>query len=381
MRRYKTANPAAQTNRCWLAGSDATGGSTFMKRLLLISLCGWLAVGTWAATKPVPLTANQVLDEFARTQDRLLSMVYTVTTTEEVKKGSRFYAAEVRTDANRAVSRDSEWGPGTSTPTSQADPYSWITVSDGKAICRYSARGKRPGTLSIYPAKISLGSPDSARRAVLNYNNAGYLFGHFGGVEDRCDIVLRNASELRVRSQPEPVNGVPCLVVGARRTHGNTDEQFTLWFDPAHGYNIARADIRLGPKGESPAAVFRVNQVTFRQVDSVWVPASAEVNSWQRNTNDGSTSSSKIHVRFTAIGVNPKDEPANAFRLDDVRDGSRVYLVGDGFIKGTWQKGRAVDAKGNVLWTPESLAGMETNKRPQTGHSGGADKPTSAGKK
>jgi hypothetical protein len=48
---------------------------------------------------------------------------------------------------------------------------------------------------------------------------------------------------------------------------------------------------------------------------------------------------------------------------------------------GTWQKGRAVDAKGKVFWTPESLAGTETNKRPQTGQSGGADKPTPAGKK
>jgi hypothetical protein len=352
-----------------------------MKRPLLISLCSWLAVGTWAATKPVPLTANQILDEFARTQDRLLSMVYTVTTTEEVKKGSRFNAAGVRTDANRAASRDSEWGPGTSTPTSQADPYSWITISDGKDICRYSARGKRPGTLSIYPAKVSRGSPDSARRAILSYNNAGYLFGHFGGVEDRCDIVLRTASELRVRNQPELVNGTPCLVLEARRLHGNTDEAYILWFDPAHDYHIARADIRLGPKGATPAAMFRVNQVAFRQVEGVWVPSSAEVDSWQRNTRDGSTSSSKIHVRFTTTRVNPKDEPANAFLLDIVRDGSRVYLLGDGFIKGTWQKGRAVDAKGNVLWRPESLAGMETNKRPQTGQSGGADNPASAGKK
>ena len=65
-----------------------------MKRLLLISLCGWFAVDTWAATNPVPLTATQVLDEFARTQDRLLSVAYTATTTEEVAKGNRFYVAE-----------------------------------------------------------------------------------------------------------------------------------------------------------------------------------------------------------------------------------------------------------------------------------------------
>ena len=87
----------------------------------------------------------------------------------------------------------------------------------------------------------------------------------------------------------------------------------------------------------------------------VWVPISAEADSTQRNTHDGSTSSSKIHVRITAIRLNPKDEPANAFRLDIVRDGSRVYLPGDGLVKATWQKGRAVDKQGNVLWSPDSL--------------------------
>jgi hypothetical protein len=379
-----------------------------VKRLLLISLCGWVAVGTWAATKPVPLTAAQLLDEFARTQDRLLSMAYTATTTEEVKTGNRFYqrfhGAAVRTDTNRAVSRESEWGAGTSTPTSQADPCYNVFVSDGKILCRYFGWVNRPGTLNIAKVYVKEGSPDSARRAVLHLNNAGYLFGHFGGDEDRCDIVLRNASELRVRSQPEPVNGVPCLVVEARRTRtdDNTDVQYTLWFDPAHGYNIARADTRVTPKGDRPASIFRLNQVEFRQVDGVWVPVSAEADSWSRNTHDGSTLSSRIHVRITASRLDPKDSPGNAFTLNDVPDGSRVELVGDAhhsgrftlqngryvdaagnvmLTPGTWQKGRAVDAKGNVFWTPESLVSTQPNKPPQNGRSGGADPRTLSDKK
>ncbi len=377
-----------------------------MKRLLLISLCGWLAVGTWAATKPVPLTANQILDDFARTQDRLLSMAYTVTTTEEVAKGNRFYLAEVRTDTNRAASRDYGWGPGTVDATSRADPYYYVSVSDGKIRCRYSGRLKRPGTLNIAPAKIKEGSPDSARRVILSYNNAGYLFGRFGSDEDCCDEVLKTASELRVRNQPELVKGAPCWVLEARRTrtHDNTDVQYTLWLDPAHGYNIARADVRVAPKGESPADVFRVNQVEFRQVDGVWMPASAEADCWKRNTRDGSTSSSKIHVRITAVRLNPKDSPGDAFTLNDVPDGSRVELLGDAYhtyrsgkatrqngrvvdaagnvmlTPGTWQKGRAVDAKGNVFWTSESLGGMATSKPPESARTDGTDKPMPAGK-
>jgi hypothetical protein len=358
-----------------------TRGKIFMKTSLLASAVGLMTLTSLAATNYPPLTALELLDKFAATQEQLLSMACTVTTTEEAAEGSRFYLAEVRTDANRAVSRGSEWGPGVPGSPSRTDPYRYLFISDGNTRCKYTAWGKRPGTLAIDKVPVKRGSPDSARRAILNYNNAGYLFGLFGGVEDRCDIVLRNATELRVRNQPERVNGVSCLVLEARRTHGNTEEKYALWFDPEHGYNIARADIRLGPKGESPAAIFRVNQVTFRQADGVWVPASAETDSWARNLRDGSTSSARNHVRITAIRVNPKDEPANAFRLDDARDGSRAYLLGDGFIKGTWQKGRAVDAKGNVLWTPEALAGMETNAPLQTGQSGSADKPTPAGKK
>ena len=86
--------------------------------------------------------------------------------------------------------------------------------------------------------------------------------------------------------------------------------------------------------------------------------------------------------------VNPKDNPVNAFGLDDVREGSRVALFDGGPVngvnkwqikgQGTWQKGRAVDAKGNVFWTPESLEGTATNKPPEDDQTGGEDKPMSA---
>ena len=356
-----------------------------MRRHLLISLCGLFAASTWAATNYPPLTANELLDKFAANQGRLLSMAYTVTTTAEETTGKRFIVAEVRTDTNRAVSRERIWRLGTGTPTSQADPSYYMSLSDGKIRCRHLGGVRRPGTLNIAKVLVKQGSPDSARREIITYENAGYLFGRFGGDEDRCDIVLRTASELRLRSQPEPVNGIPCQVLEARRarTHDNTDIQYVLWFDPAHDFNIARADVRLAPIGDSLATVIRVNQVEFLQVDGIWVPASAEADSWMRNTHNGSTVSSKIHVRITAIRVNPKDNPGNAFTLNDVPDGSRVELVGDAhhngrvtlqngryvdaagnvmLTPGIWQKGRAVDMQGNVLWTPESLAGTEDNK-------------------
>ncbi len=350
-----------------------------MKTLLFYSLAGMLTLTSWSATNPVPMTANQILDEFARTQDRLLSMVYTVTITMEAKPDNLFFVAEVRTDTNRAVSREQYWGHSMPYRTSRVDPDNCVVISDGNTRCRYIAWGKRPGVLNIYPAGVKAGAPDSARRAILNPDNAGYLFGLFRTDGDRCDIELRNASELRVRSQPELVKGIPCRVLEARCTHGDKDEQYTLWFDPAHGYHIARAEYRLGSNLANPSRILRVNQVEFRQVDGVWVPASAEADSLARNLRDGSTVSAKIHVRITDIRLNPKDTPVNAFGLGDVPDGSRVHLTG-GPIEGTWQKGRAVDKAGNVYWTPEAAGWMATSKPPESGRTGGADKPMPAGK-
>jgi hypothetical protein len=112
--------------------------------------------------------------------------------------------------------------------------------------------------------------------------------------------------------------------------------------------------------------------------------------------------SSRIHVRITAIRVNPKDNPGNAFTLNDVPEGSRVELVADAhhsgrvtlqngqmvdaagnvmLTPGTWQKGRAVDAKDHVFWTPESLGGMATNQPPESGRTGGTEKLTPADSK
>jgi hypothetical protein len=328
-------------------------------------------------------------------------MAYTATTREEEKNGDLFGVAEVRTDANRAASREHWWGPASSTPTSQADPYFYIIVSDGNTRCRFGTQGKRPGLLTVDSSVRVNGGADFARRNILTEEKAGYLFGYITGLGDRIDVILRNASELRVRNQPERVNGVLCLVLEARRTYPDSDQQYTLWFDPAHGYNIARADTRIVPKGHEPDS-FCFNQVTFRQVDGVWVPASADTDTEIHNPRDGwRLWSSRGHVRITNIRVNPKDNPVNAFGLNDVSEGSRVQLVGDAYHSGkatlqngrvvdaagnvmytlgTWQKGRAVDAKGNVLWTPESLGGIATNKPPESGRTGGTDKLMPAGK-
>jgi hypothetical protein len=136
MRRFKPVNPAAQTNQRQLAKSDATGGSMFMKRLLLISLCGWLAASTRAATNLPPLTATELLDKFAASQESLKSFVATYEETAQTDfpnaappiKGGSTTLGNVRVDFPRVAERSRDWSAGEGT-TAQPRYSSLLTDS------------------------------------------------------------------------------------------------------------------------------------------------------------------------------------------------------------------------------------------------------------
>ena len=92
-------------------------------RIALLVVC-WVAIHTSARAstssvaatgKPGAMTASQILQEFAKTQDRLLSCAYTVTTEDAWSERpgvnrKLYYEADVRTDATRAELRLYRWG-------------------------------------------------------------------------------------------------------------------------------------------------------------------------------------------------------------------------------------------------------------------------------
>jgi hypothetical protein len=188
--------------------------------------------------------------------------------------------------------------------------------------------------------------------------------------------------------EPAGWTPTPCYVLDAETQTGD----YTVWLDPSLGYNIARAllqqhfghlrpDGRPFEKGESN--MWMVEKVRWEQQQGVWVPVEAAGGQVQTFPGRG-TARRGWHFALTRFVLNPEHTALRSFVPDDIRDGAKFILVGDDRRtkgQGIWQNGQAVNAKGNVFWTPESLAGMETNKRLQTGQSGGADTPTSVGRK
>ena len=84
-----------------------------MKNLLLISLCSWLAASTWAATNPPPLTATELLDKFAASQEHLKSFVASYEETAQTDfptaappiRGGSTTLGEARVDFPRVADR------------------------------------------------------------------------------------------------------------------------------------------------------------------------------------------------------------------------------------------------------------------------------------
>lgn len=65
------------------------------------------------------------------------------------------------------------------------------------------------------------------------------LDGIFWGDRKPVDVVLAQASDISIGSQMEEVNGFSCYIINAITPNG----KYTLWIDPQHGYNIAKANV------------------------------------------------------------------------------------------------------------------------------------------
>ena len=164
---------------------------------------------------------------------------------------------------------------------------------------------------------------------------------------------------------------------------------YTVWLDPSRGYTMARALVQrhfghLRPNGrpfeKGESSVFFVEKVRWEQRQDVWVPV--EATGGQTATEPGKAASRQgWHFKLTRFELNPDHTALRSFVPDDVLDKAKFTLTGPRGhdLQGTWQNGRAVDAKGNVFWNPDSLGGAATNKPPEDDQTGGTDKPMSAG--
>jgi hypothetical protein len=189
------------------------------------------------------------------------------------------------------------------------------------------------------------------------------LMGIFFGDDKRIDRILQGADTISVRNEMEDVGGSGCYVIDAMTQYG----KYTIWIDPQHGYNIAKAEVKKeggdlawgdkpvawGEKqppasqyigGRPPTAKkalsFSLENVRFEKVDNIWVPMEADyqyIKMYQENR----AITVKRHHKRTRIDFDPDFEAIGAF-VPDIPDGTRVFLDHAAGISYTWQNGKLV---------------------------------------
>jgi hypothetical protein len=173
---------------------------------------------------------------------------------------------------------------------------------------------------------------------------------------DRVDVSMREAGPaLRLREKMEVAGWVssPCYVLEARTSRG----RYTLWLDPAHGYQMAKAELRQSPgdlvgtnrlKGNVLSLVRRVR---FEQVAGIWVPMEAEKFSQHDDAAGGGTS--EWHYKITEFILNPDHQRLRSFAPDDIREGAKVSYQATPddrrLINGVWRKGEIVAEDGSLI--------------------------------
>jgi hypothetical protein len=222
---------------------------------------------------------------------------------------------------------------------------------DGKSSFSY-ARSPRndSGTLIIN------NKPEAKNDFTIARSNVSTMMGWLAGNTERIDKILRRANGVYIRQKMDKVGNSECYVIEADIKDG----KYTIWIDPAHGYNIARAEIRKTKGdlafGKPLGAGFSISQsykvARFEQVDGIWLPMET-YSQGESKWPGGHFSKGKGNSKITLAVLNPDHQALGSFVLDEVPNGATVYIEGHkstkGLIKYTWLDGKVVDKKGKVI--------------------------------
>ena len=351
--------------RDWSAGNNAGTESVFMKKLLWILLCGWFAASTWAATNYPPLTATELLDKFAASQENLKSFVASYQETAQTDfpniprpiKGASTTLGDVRVDFPRVSERTRSWGAFGGT---KAQPQYSSFLTDGNLVLYYDQQSDAGSAMAMSLWRPPTGVTCLAEAIGRSTSLRSCFGGLMGDSPQRFDRKIRHETTLRVRKQMEPAGWTPtpCYVLDAETQTGD----YTVWLDPSRGYNIARALLQqhfghLRPNGrpyqKGESDMWMVEKVRWEQRQGVWVPIEATGGQVQTMPGTG-TGRRGWHFTLTRFELNPDHTALRSFVPDDILNKAKFTLPGPRGhnLQGTWQNGRAVDAKGNVFWNP-----------------------------
>ena len=152
--------------------------------------------------------------------------------------------------------------------------------------------------------------------------------------------MLRKAERLSLRPEIEVLNGSQCRIVEAQIGQ----ENYKVWIDPAHGYNVAKMIWwRAGKK-----QLVEWNTV-FKLFDGAWLPVESNF----QYSNTGGRLSEDIHqIKVTQVILNPDHDALKSF-VPKPKEGSVVCIRGCADIdekrEYIWKDERVVDDSSRVI--------------------------------
>ena len=327
--------------------------------LLFIAAC-CMSVQAFAAEK---LSVQELLDRYAANQDKLKSFIVKTeerfTTKWSHASGPNFtlWITELRTDGDRIYLKMRMWDDldADDAPTPADGDQQYVEIWNGKLyIKHYDVPTENP---KEYLKRVRVSTAERHKRSTyFTYTGVPFLGIRYGGYE-RIDSVLRQADYAAVRDKLEHVGSAPCYVIDAKAKSGD----YTVWIDPKHGYNIAKADIQVGPNnffgrrtfGDQDSESLSIRVTRFEKINGVWIPMEADL----YNTSSRKVRSSvrnTIHHTITQIILNPDHEAMDSF-TPEIENSTEIRDL-DSHSRYTWQEGKkfVVDEwDGRIRYVPE----------------------------
>jgi len=301
-----------------------------------------------AADQP---TACELLDKYAANRDKLTSFIAKTEARHSAQWGNQErpdlgrLTSELRFDGKRIHLLHYYWEhlAAIDVIAPIRDASYWADLWDGKHSITF---GKRMSTDDRW-AEISTEQRPVKHNTVVWCGGVALLGIRYSDYEP-IDSVLRRAASMSVRPVREQVGSVACYVVDANTTSG----KYTVWFDPQHGYQIARADIRAGPEHifrrrpvkDNESNSLSVRNIRFEKIDGTWVPMESDIHGTSVRQRQDSTCTSTTHHKITQIILNPDHEALGSF-VPVIEDGTNVRDR-ESSVTYTWQNGKLVDMTG-----------------------------------
>ena len=141
---------------------------------------------------------------------------------------------------------------------------------------------------------------------------------------ERVDFALRKAPTISMRDETERINGSECYIIDAE----DSSRKIAVWFDPAHGYNIARGQVQY----KDNDLILSQENVRFEMVDGFWIIAEAVVKRIQKFEKGNFTDDTTV-LKVIEIKINPDHERLSSFLPDDILDKTMVLFQGE-----TWKR-------------------------------------------